>query len=53
VLSNLVLLGLAVRARALYCSEEECEEAIRLLAPAKFVAQNLEAFHKGLKKTAL
>ncbi|MDT8420849.1 MAG: 2-oxoacid:acceptor oxidoreductase family protein [Desulfuromonadales bacterium] len=48
VLSNLVLLGLAVREKALFCSAEECEEAIRSLAPAKFVEQNLTAFRKGL-----
>lgn len=48
VLSNLVLLGLAVRRKALFCSAEECEAAIRQLAPPKFVEQNLAAFHKGL-----
>lgn len=48
VLSNLVLLGLAVKKQALFCNAEECEEAIRQLAPKKFVAQNLEAFQKGL-----
>lgn len=50
VLSNLVLLGLAVKEKALFCSAEECEQAIRTLAPAKFVEQNLEAFRKGLEK---
>jgi len=50
VLSNLVLLGLAVRENALFCAAEECEEAIRSLAPAKFVEQNLRAFRKGLGK---
>ena len=48
VLSNLVLLGLAVRRKSLFCTEEECETAIRQLAPAKFVEQNLAAFHKGI-----
>lgn len=48
VLSNLVLLGLAVRKQALFCTAEECEEAIRQLAPQKFVEQNLAAFHQGL-----
>ncbi|SHJ52326.1 indolepyruvate ferredoxin oxidoreductase beta subunit [Malonomonas rubra DSM 5091] len=48
VLSNLVLLGLAIKKKALFCTEEECEEAIRQLAPKKFVEQNLEAFKKGL-----
>ncbi len=48
VLSNLVLLGLAVRQGALFCSSEDCEAAIRQLAPAKFVEQNLAAFHQGL-----
>ncbi len=50
VLANLVLLGLAVRQQVLFCTAEECETAIRQLAPQKFVEQNLEAFHKGLKK---
>ena len=49
VLSNLVLLGLAVNKNALFCSEEECLVAIRKLAPAKFVEQNLQAFHTGMK----
>lgn len=48
VLSNLVLLSLAVRRRALFCTAGECELAIRQLAPRKFVEQNLEAFHRGL-----
>lgn len=48
VLSNLVLLGLAVRQQALFCTAEECVTAIRQLAPAKFVEQNLAAFHKGV-----
>ncbi|PNU19153.1 pyruvate ferredoxin oxidoreductase [Geothermobacter hydrogeniphilus] len=50
VLANLVLLGLAVRQQALFCSVEECETAIRQLAPRKFVRQNLEAFHQGLNR---
>ncbi len=49
VLSNLVLLGLAVQKKSLFCNVEECETAIRQLAPKKFVSQNIEAFHKGLK----
>jgi len=49
VLSNLVLLGLAVKQQALFCNADECEKAIRQLAPKKFVEQNLTAFHKGLQ----
>lgn len=49
VLANLVLLGLAVRHGALFCDAETCREAIRSLAPEKFLAQNLEAFAKGLQ----
>lgn len=49
VLSNLILLGLAVRKNALFCSEEECLAAIGKLAPVKFVEQNLQAFHTGMK----
>lgn len=48
VLSNLVLLGLAVKQQALFCSADDCETAIKQLAPKKFVEQNLEAFQKGL-----
>ncbi len=48
VLSNLVLLGLAIKKDALFCTAAECEKAIRQLAPAKFVEQNLSAFHSGL-----
>ncbi|ORJ61626.1 2-oxoacid:acceptor oxidoreductase family protein [Geothermobacter hydrogeniphilus] len=48
VLANLVLLGLAVRKQALFCCVDECETAIRQLAPQKFARQNLEAFHQGL-----
>lgn len=47
VLSNLILLGLAVKNQALFCNADECEVAIRQLAPKKFVEQNLEAFQKG------
>lgn len=50
VLSNLVLLGLAVKRQALFFSADECVEAIRQLAPQKFVEQNLEAFQKGLNR---
>ncbi|WP_321367847.1 2-oxoacid:acceptor oxidoreductase family protein [uncultured Desulfuromusa sp.] len=48
VLLNLVLLGLAVQQKVVFCSVEDCETAIKQLAPAKFVEQNLAAFHKGL-----
>ena len=48
VLANLVLLGLAIRQKALFCSAGECETAIRQLAPAKLAEQNLAAFRKGL-----
>jgi len=48
VLSNLILLGLAVKNQALFCNADECEVAIKQLAPKKFVEQNLEAFQKGL-----
>ncbi|MDH3998074.1 MAG: 2-oxoacid:acceptor oxidoreductase family protein [Desulfuromonadales bacterium] len=50
VLSNLVLLGLAVKQQALFCTAEECEVAIRQLAPPKFVEQNIEAFNRGLDR---
>lgn len=49
VLSNLILLGLAVRHGTLFCNAEDCEQAIRTLAPAKFLNQNLAAFHAGLR----
>jgi indolepyruvate ferredoxin oxidoreductase, beta subunit len=49
VLSNLVLLGRAVSRKALFCTEEECIAAIRQLAPAKFVEQNIQAFQIGIK----
>ena len=48
VLLNLVLLGLAVKQQTLFCNAEECEIAIKQLAPKKFIEQNLAAFHKGL-----
>jgi indolepyruvate ferredoxin oxidoreductase beta subunit len=48
VLSNLVLLGLAVKQGALFCTATECEAAIRQLAPEKFVVQNLQAFGQGM-----
>ena len=48
VLSNLVLLGLAVTRQTLFCNSEDCETAIAQLAPKKFVEQNLVAFHHGL-----
>lgn len=48
VLANLVLLGLAVKQQALFCAADDCELAIKQLAPAKFVAQNLAAFQLGL-----
>ena len=49
VLANLVLLGLAVRHGVLFCNVEACRDAIRLLAPEKFLDQNLAAFALGLK----
>lgn len=49
VLSNLVLLGRAINKEALFCTEDECVEAIKKLAPAKFVNQNIQAFHTGMK----
>lgn len=48
VLANLVLLGCAVRHKALFCDAEACIAAIRKLAPARFVEQNLQAFAEGL-----
>jgi len=48
VLLNLVLLGAAIREEALAFTAEECETAIKQLAPKKFIEQNLAAFHKGL-----
>lgn len=48
VLANLVLLGLGVRHGALFCSEADCREAIRTLAPQRFLDQNLQAFDRGL-----
>lgn len=48
VLANLVLLGLAIRKKALFCSEEDCVAAIKKLAPAKYTSQNLDAFFQGV-----
>lgn len=48
VLSNLVLLGLAVKKNGVFCDEMTSVEAIKKLAPAKFVEQNLQAFYQGL-----
>ena len=48
VLANLVLLGLAVKSKALFCQASECEAAIQQLAPKKFVEMNIKAFHTGL-----
>ncbi len=48
VLANLILLGFAVRQGALFCTAEDCVAAIRMLTPAKFLAENLEAFQLGL-----
>jgi indolepyruvate ferredoxin oxidoreductase beta subunit len=48
VLLNLILLGRAVKEEVVFCSASECEQAIRKLAPEKFVEQNLEAFHLGM-----
>jgi indolepyruvate ferredoxin oxidoreductase beta subunit len=48
VLANLVLLGLAIRQKTLFCSAEECETAIRQLAPMKLAELNMAAFRKGL-----
>ncbi len=48
VLLNLVLLGAAIKHGSLIFTTEECETAIKQLAPKKFIEQNLAAFHKGL-----
>ena len=48
VLANLVLLGLALREQVLFCSVDDCRTAIRSLAPARFVEQNLAALERGL-----
>ena len=48
VLLNLVLLGAAIKQEALIFTAEECETAIKQLAPKKFVEQNLAAFGEGL-----
>ena len=50
VLSNLILLGLAVSKKTLFCTEKECVAAIKQLAPTKFLAQNLQAFNTGLNR---
>jgi indolepyruvate ferredoxin oxidoreductase beta subunit len=49
VLSNLILLGLAVRRQALFCDAAQCEKAVRTLAPEPFLDQNLAAFRRGLE----
>ena len=49
VLANLVLLGRVISREALFCTEDDCVQAINKLAPAKFVKQNLEAFFTGMK----
>ncbi len=49
VLLNLILLGVAVKQQKVFCKAEECEAAIKKLAPTKFVEQNLAAFRKGLE----
>ncbi|MCF6266548.1 MAG: 2-oxoacid:acceptor oxidoreductase family protein [Desulfuromusa sp.] len=51
VLLNLLLLGVAVNHKALICTAEECEAAIKQLAPARFTGQNLAAFHMGLSSS--
>lgn len=51
VLANLVLLGLAIRNQTLFCTQNECETAIKMLAPPRFVDQNIAAFHQGLDAT--
>ncbi len=51
VLSNLILLGLALRDGALFCDAAACEAAIRSLAPPRFVEQNLAALRVGLEGT--
>lgn len=48
VLSNLVLLGHAVRKNLIFTPEENCIAAIQELAPERFVEQNLQAFQRGL-----
>ena len=48
VLANLVLLGLALREQTLFCSVDDCQAAIRKLAPDRFVEQNLAALQLGL-----
>lgn len=48
VLSNLVLLGYAVRKNLIFTPEDKCIAAIKKLAPERFVEQNLQAFDRGL-----
>lgn len=49
VLLNLVLLGIAIKEEKIAFSATDCQTAIKQLAPARFVEQNLEAFQLGLK----
>lgn len=49
VLANLVLLGLAVQKKALFCTADGCIAAIKALAPEKYLNQNLAAFDTGFK----
>ncbi|MCD6527629.1 MAG: 2-oxoacid:acceptor oxidoreductase family protein [Desulfuromonas sp.] len=51
VLANLILLGLAIQQQTLFCSAADCVQAIRQLAPERFVDQNLQAFQLGLNHT--
>lgn len=46
VLSNLVLLGLAVKQQELFCTAEECETAIRQLAPKNSLSRTSKHFRK-------
>lgn len=48
VLLNLVLLGAAAREKAIAFTPDECEAAIRQLAPQRFIEQNIAAFRQGL-----
>lgn len=50
VLLNLVLLGAAAREKAIAFAPDECEAAIRQLAPQRFVEQNITAFRQGLNR---
>lgn len=49
VLSNLILLGHAVKHDKLFCTSEECIKAIEKLTPPKFADQNLKAFRTGME----